>query len=1024
MGDSLQRAGTTLALFLGACVARDGYDRRDVELGAVFSIRGVSGGSDAKTDAWLSGNSDAPVLAWGAATGATVYDVVVLAYDGLTERCAARGVVATEATLAGCALVDGTSYRARVVARDERGRRSLAQNDLFIFTRLAARSDSWSVAIAATEDDGWLWAEDPGFGQGNDAVWCGEWRAGYPEFCYLRFSLPGAIPGRARVANARLRMWGIDTDSWDTAVDALLVRADVSGDARQVEDQTYYPGEANGPVLTTTEVLWQTGAGPGLTWVGGAWNESPDLGPVVQEVVDARGGLSAGAHLQLWVTTAALRGAAYDLEAEDYSHGNGHPAELALEVRVDAEAPTRFAVLGVGGGVDQRADAVVQDVAAPRVYWQDALGESSYAITILGDDGTTVECATVEVGEDVTHADVPACTLTPGGDFRAQVVARDAAGASTVADNAPFRFHVGEPGVVLVQPVYPRHANWLDYVQNHNGGTSRYDQPDQTCNIGAVTDADSCVHAGILRQAFPVGVGVCTGITASDSLGAFHWRCDDAGGSAVVRLGGLREDKGLADLVTATAWRDNALEIRRDGIPVATSANETWWSNPVAAVPTGPGVQTLDQSGTIYVFAGDVVTDGVYLARPRVALVGLAGATMRYSGAAAQNCAWGGAPYSENWCVVFSDQNQLWIEGHLRGDAVPRAPEFGLTLESRMSTVRNVAIWNLQDLSWALHTHYCVGSRFENLRLTNNNHIGFYVQGGEGNVIHNLVGANNGRVLEAAVAPANWTLTRLVLASSYGPGMTLMEGTTGFTLSHYSSLNNEAVSQIGVSIGDSDANTFLQGAMADAFELVGTSNGNELRAAAVAAVVPNGNVNATLDGVVTPADLSATFVGPVTSDDARNVSDSNGVASHSPDLDWTDFETGLRGWGLSSAGSFEYGRCGPSETCQIWDYRLSATDTVALAVNDPFVPGQPCPATAYPSHSDGSGRTYLVNALELIQDGAGNDNGLCESGEDCVYSPNLGAFQGEGDPRSRAPCVFQDGPVSGVTLFAHPADGV
>ncbi|MBX3270450.1 MAG: hypothetical protein KF729_09330 [Sandaracinaceae bacterium] len=39
----------------------------------------------------------------------------------------------------------------------------------------------------------------------------------------------------------------------------------------------------------------------------------------------------------------------------------------------------------------------------------------------------------------------------------------------------------------------------------------------------------------------------------------------------------------------------------------------------------------------------------------------------------------------------------------------------------------------------------------------------------------------------------------------------------------------------------------------------------------------------------------------------------------------------------------------------------------------------------------------LRDAYERFDDGVGNDNGLCESGEDCVWMPNIGAYQGHGD---------------------------
>ena len=41
-------------------------------------------------------------------------------------------------------------------------------------------------------------------------------------------------------------------------------------------------------------------------------------------------------------------------------------------------------------------------------------------------------------------------------------------------------------------------------------------------------------------------------------------------------------------------------------------------------------------------------------------------------------------------------------------------------------------------------------------------------------------------------------------------------------------------------------------------------------------------------------------------------------------------------------------------------------------------------------------KIFLQHAIEIDDDGIGNDNGLCESNENCIYAPNIGSYQGEG----------------------------
>jgi hypothetical protein len=93
--------------------------------------------------------------------------------------------------------------------------------------------------------------------------------------------------------------------------------------------------------------------------------------------------------------------------------------------------------------------------------------------------------------------------------------------------------------------------------------------------------------------------------------------------------------------------------------------------------------------------------------------------------------------------------------------------------------------------------------------------------------------------------------------------------------------------------------------------------------------------------------------------------------------------------------------------------------------NSAFVSGLTCPAAVHGDKAISalSGPTFLMNAREIVEDGVGNDNGLCESGENCIYSPNFGYYQGHGDYSLNGTCNFVDGSVSGVTMYAYPNNG-
>jgi parallel beta-helix repeat protein len=182
------------------------------------------------------------------------------------------------------------------------------------------------------------------------------------------------------------------------------------------------------------------------------------------------------------------------------------------------------------------------------------------------------------------------------------------------------------------------------------------------------------------------------------------------------------------------------------------------------------------------------------------------------------------------------------------------------------------------------------------------------------------------------------------------------------------------------------------------------------------------------------ADLAGSFVGKVTADDADNASDQAGVAVAAQIEDWLSFASRFRGWGRDGAivlDDSNRGQCSGSETCSIWDWRLRAADTIlrntssnGMGPNSEFLANTVCPGAAHGDVvlSDDQGRTFLVNAQELIGDGPGDDDGLCESDEACLYSPNFGAYQGEGE--LLGPCLFENGAVDGVTLYAQSVNGV
>jgi hypothetical protein len=183
-------------------------------------------------------------------------------------------------------------------------------------------------------------------------------------------------------------------------------------------------------------------------------------------------------------------------------------------------------------------------------------------------------------------------------------------------------------------------------------------------------------------------------------------------------------------------------------------------------------------------------------------------------------------------------------------------------------------------------------------------------------------------------------------------------------------------------------------------------------------------------------DLTSAFVGKITLD-SSNASHSSGTASYASITDWLNFDHQFRGWGLDGSAfpnADHATSCASGNTCRIWDWSLSSSDTVirnrsndGSTANADFVAGSTCPAAVHGNKAltDGqsTANTFLVNALEILGDEIGDDDGLCESSEACIYSPNFGAYQGHGDYLAAGTCTFQNGTVTGVQMYAYPTNG-
>ncbi|MFZ4402773.1 MAG: hypothetical protein ACOYOK_01615 [Pseudobdellovibrionaceae bacterium] len=182
---------------------------------------------------------------------------------------------------------------------------------------------------------------------------------------------------------------------------------------------------------------------------------------------------------------------------------------------------------------------------------------------------------------------------------------------------------------------------------------------------------------------------------------------------------------------------------------------------------------------------------------------------------------------------------------------------------------------------------------------------------------------------------------------------------------------------------------------------------------------------------------NAAFIGALTN--GSDASNTHNVALSSKTAttitDWLNFSNLFRAWtilgGSSPTDSGNAYRISCfSGNCSAFDFRLANSNSVirnksgnGSTNNTLFVVGSTCPA-AIDGNQTGSydGLTFLLNAAEILDDGLGNDNGLCEQGETCTYSPHFGAYQGESTLSGA--CVFSaGGTITNATIQAYSVNG-
>lgn len=637
-------------------------------------------------------------------------------------------------------------------------------------------------------------------------------------------------------------------------------------------------------------------------------------------------------------------------------------------------------------------------------------------------------------------------------------------------DAAAHRPACNPPDLGSVSPVYPGFANWLQYVRND--GTSFFTATAASCSLTATEGHyNSCIHSGELRRVPVTNRSDCTGLTASDTLGAFQWTCVMIAGVPNIVSGGLADEKFLSDLIDFAgpgSWRPNSVTVT-DSCGSRTTAQTAWHTNnitDISAVVT-PTI-SISTSGVIHVATSNpnrpidiTANHTAFVTQPGVVLTTSAtGTHVSLSG----NFIWLEVAANSANASTWSVNAQGGRFCHVRGSKFAnQSAIFNSECRVGYSRFHNSLVsfegvhrLFMHDVTFANSRIYHDGAASHNNIFLNSTSMAvdysFSTGNGivhQGNALINHSGANAtvSGVRGDVSGFRDSTFMNVLYANAAGADF----GNDG----PRNTIINLAAAHGGTAVSAAGANNYFTG-------LIKVGSATTLCSGGPSAGISNACApNQASDFTITNTlNLSTSLLNKVTTDDIANTDDTNGLRAFAGMTDFFRFENRYRGWGRENA-SLPYvaghqGGCNAGN-CRIWDLRPMASDTQVLGVlpqpngNDFYIhrwnagslaacqairgavwqdaicslPGRmdttSCTAAGGTWQTNLCSTRALRNAYEILNDGIGNDNGLCESSEHCVYTINIGSYQGHGPLQPIGSIV--DGAVTSVRLWRYRDNG-
>ncbi|MDH5446695.1 MAG: Ig-like domain-containing protein [Gammaproteobacteria bacterium] len=391
---------------------------------------------------------------------------------------------------------------------------------------------------------------------------------------------------------------------------------------------------------------------------------------------------------------------------------------------------------------------------------------------------------------------------------------------------------------------------------------------------------------------------------------------------------------------------------------------------------------------------------------------------------------------------------------------------------SNNNKFRNLVTANNQ---YGVYLRSSTNNRLDDIKTYNNSVSGLHIDASSSNYLNNILSTNNGATDSNGGVVLNGqegavqgnTLSNVTVANNYYSGVYIYQASNN-NLLNVASLNNGRTNLEfgGVMFNGANSNTLANLAASHGYygisfwssennHITGQLNlGNNnpgsdchIDLSSTAGLTSSCTNNGTSNAVyVTDTSLASSFIGKVITDDSQNSSqptNEDGTTDYANISDWFSFENTFRNWGIDGnafPASNQQGSC-TAGNCRIWDWSVLGTDNIIHDVLSVPLAGdisnitshtwQISPAPTGQADCDnvvnGSQfnvdhceSTFLRNTVEINTDNIGNNNGLCESGETCLYTPNIGHFQGQGNLISAGD--FVNGVLTDIILLKYESN--